>query len=94
MPTISSRSHGVVDRLGADHAEAAHPARIVVRHQLLAAHRMDERRLEMIRQRAQQIDGAAATGAAHDYHAAGLADSPRDLGDVGFACAGDEMVSV
>jgi hypothetical protein len=55
---------------------------------------MDERRLEMIRQRAQQIDGAAATGAAHDYHAAGLADPPRDLGDVGFACAGDEMVSV
>ena len=55
---------------------------------------MHQRRLETIRQPAQQIGGAATPGAAHDYHAAGLADPPRDLGDVGFACAGDEMVSV
>ena len=74
--------HGIVDRLGADHAEPAHPARIVEGHDLLAAHRMDQRRLQPVGQRAQQIGGAAAAGAAHDHDAAGLVDAPRQFGDV------------
>src|SRR5450759_1400484 len=77
--------HVVVDGPSANHAEAAHPARIVVSHQLLAADRMNQRRLKTVRQRAQKIGGAAATGAAHDHQAAGLVDPEGDFGDVGFS---------
>src|ERR1700730_7316557 len=41
--------HRIVDRLGANHAEAAHPAWVLVGHDVLALDRMDQRRLESIR---------------------------------------------
>ena len=41
--------HRIVDRLGANHAEAAHPAWVLVGHDVLALDRMDQRRLEPIR---------------------------------------------
>ena len=44
-------------------------------HDLLAAHRMHQRRLQPVGQRAQQFGGAAAAGAAHDDDAAGLVDA-------------------
>ena len=46
---------------------------------------MDQRRLEPIRQFAENIRGAATTGAAHDHHAFGFVDPPGDFGDVGLA---------
>ena len=76
---------GVVDGLGADHADAAHPARIVIRHDVLALDRMDQRRLEPVRQRAQLVGRAVAAGAAHDHDAAGLIDAAGDFGDIGLA---------
>jgi len=36
--------HGVIDGLGTDHADAAHPPGVVVRHDILAFDRMDQRR--------------------------------------------------
>jgi hypothetical protein len=78
--------HRVIGRLGADHAKTAHPARIVVRHQFLAPHRMDQRGLEPVRQGAQLGRGATAASTAHDRHAAGPVDPPRDFGDVALAC--------
>jgi hypothetical protein len=75
----------VVDGLGADHADAAHPARIVIRHDVLALDRMDQRRLEPVRERAQLFRGAVASGAAHDDDAAGRIDAAGDIGDVRVA---------
>ena len=72
----------VVDGLRADHADAAHPARVVVRHDVLALDRMDQRRLEPIGERAQFVGCAMAPGAAHDHDAAGLIDPAGDIGDV------------
>ena len=83
--------HGVVDRLGADHAEPAHPVRIVIGHQLLAPHGMDQRRLQPVRQGAQHISGIAAAGAAHDDDAVGAVDPLGDLGDV--ACGSGKFRS-
>src|SRR5277367_6078804 len=50
--------YGVVDRLGAYHAETAHPTWVVIGHQFLAAHRMDQGRLETIRKLSQEISSA------------------------------------
>ena len=48
----------VIRRPGADHADPADPTRIVVQHKVLALDRVDQRRLEPIRQGAEFIDGA------------------------------------
>src|SRR3984957_17863829 len=63
---------GAVDRLCSDHADAAHPARIVVRHDVLALDGMDQRRLEPIGERAQFLGRAMTSGAADDHDASGF----------------------
>ena len=72
----------VIRRPGADHADAAHPMRIVVRHEILALDRVDQRRLEPIRQGAQFIGGAMAAGAAHDEDMVREIDPICDFVDV------------
>ena len=82
---------GVIDRLRSDHADAAHPARVVVRHDVFALDGMDQWRLEPIGERTQFLGCAMTSGAAHDHDAAGLVDTASDLGDIGFA--GDDFRS-
>ena len=72
----------VIRRPGADHADPAHPMRIVVRHKLLALDRVDQRRLEPIRQGAEFIGGAMAASAAHDQDMVCEIDPIGDLVDV------------
>jgi hypothetical protein len=67
--------HGIVDGLGADHAETAHPAWIIERHDLLAAHRMHQWRLQLIAERTQEFGAADGAMAAHDDNAAGFVDA-------------------
>ena len=56
--------------------------RIVVRHKVLALDRVDQRRLEPIRQGAEFIDGAVAAGAAHDQDMVREIDPIGDFVDV------------
>ena len=63
---------GLIDRLRSDHADAAHPARVVVGHDVFALDGMDQWRLEPIGERAQFVGCAMTSGAAHDHDAAGL----------------------
>ena len=72
----------VVDRLGSDHADATHPPRIIVRHDVFALDRMDQRRFHTIRERTQLLAGAMATGAAHNYDAVCHFDAAGDIDDV------------
>src|ERR1700684_2235394 len=68
----------IVDGLGADHADAAHPMRVIVGHDILALDRMDQRRLEAIRKRAQVLRSAVAAGSAHDDDAVGRVQPAGD----------------
>ena len=72
----------VIHGLGPDHADATHPAGIVERHEILALYRMNERRLEAVRERPQFFRGAVAAVAAHDHDAAGLVDAADDFGNL------------
>src|SRR5258706_8413239 len=59
----------VIYGLGVDHADAAHPVWVVVRHDVLTLHRMDQWRLRSIRESAQLFASAVASGLAHGYDA-------------------------
>ena len=81
----------LIVRLRSDHADAAHPARVVVRHDVFALDGMDQRRLEPIGERAQFLGCAMTSGAAHDHDAAGFVDAAGDLGNI--CLAGDDFGS-
>ena len=70
-------------RKRADHADAAHPPWVVIGHDVLGSERVDQRRLEPIRQRAQLPGCTMASGPTHDHDAAGLVDPADEFGDVG-----------
>ena len=74
----------VIVRLRADHADAAHPARVIVRHDVLAFDGMDQRRLEPIGKRTQLLGRAMTSGAAHDHDVVGFVDAAGHLGNIVF----------
>jgi hypothetical protein len=76
---------GVINRLCSDHPDAAHPARVVARHDVFALDGMDQRRLQPIGKRAQFLGCAMTSGTAHDHDGPGLVDAAGDLGNICFA---------
>src|SRR6516225_10832935 len=72
----------VIIGLRSDHADAAHPARVVVRHDIFAFDRMYQWRLEPIGKRTQFLGCTMTSGTAHDHDAPGFVDAEGDLGDL------------
>jgi hypothetical protein len=72
----------LVHGLGADHADAAHPSGVIVRHDVLALDRMDQWGFDPVREGAQDIGRPAASAAAHDHHTVRLLDPTGNFGDI------------
>jgi hypothetical protein len=72
----------IIDGLRADHADAAHPMWIIIRHDVLTLDGMDQRRLETIGENLQLHCRSVAAGAAHDENTPRGIDPARDACDV------------